>query len=90
MKQMDVRDMKVCLARASVVVGNDTGPRHVSAALGVPTVVVMGPMDDRYTSYASGFTHTLAEDVPCRPCNERRCAARPRMFEGLKPGESLQ
>ena len=84
-KQMDVRDMKVCLARASVVVGNDTGPRHVSAALGVPTVVLMGPMDDRYTSYASSFTHTLAEDVPCRPCNERRCGRDHECLKGLSP-----
>jgi heptosyltransferase-2 len=84
-KLMDVRDMKVCLARASVVVGNDTGPRHVSAALGVPTVVVMGPMDNRYTSYASRFTETLSKDVPCRPCNERRCGRDHECLKGIGP-----
>ena len=84
-KPMDVRDLKVCLARASVVVGNDTGPRHVSAALSVPTVVVMGPMDERYTSYASSFTHTICNDVPCRPCNDRRCDRDHECLKGISP-----
>ncbi len=72
---MDVRELKVCLARASLVVSNDTGPRHISAALHVPTVVILGPMDERYTTYASSFTHTLGKDMPCRPCNMKRATA---------------
>jgi len=31
------------LARADVLVGNDSGPAHVAAALGTPTVVLYGP-----------------------------------------------
>jgi heptosyltransferase-2 len=70
---MDVRDLKVCLSRASLVVSNDTGPRHISAALSVPTVVLLGPMDARYTDYPSAYTHLLSADIPCRPCNRRVC-----------------
>ena len=42
-KSMGIRDLKVCLSRASVVVSNDTGPRHISAALCVPTIVLLAP-----------------------------------------------
>jgi heptosyltransferase-2 len=70
---MDVRDLKVCLSRASLVVSNDTGPRHISAALSVPTVVLLGPMDARYTDYPSAYTHLISADIPCRPCNRRVC-----------------
>lgn len=35
------------LAAAAVFVGNDSGPSHLAAALGVPTVVVFGPSDAR-------------------------------------------
>ena len=35
--------LKAMLASMDVVVSNDTGPAHVSAALGVPTVVLSGP-----------------------------------------------
>ncbi len=72
-RNMDVRDLKVCLSRASLVVSNDTGPRHIAVALSVPTVALLGPMDDRYTEYKNNCTYTVSNDVPCRPCNRRRC-----------------
>jgi len=86
-KSMDVRELKVCLGRASVVVSNDTGPRHISAALRVPTVVILGPMDERYTRYPGGFTYTVCKDVPCRPCNMRRCNSDHECLKGVSPEE---
>ncbi len=86
-KSMDVRELKVCLGRASVVVSNDTGPRHISAALRVPTVVILGPMDERYTRYPGGFTYTVCKDVPCRPCNMRRCDSDHECLKGVSPEE---
>ena len=86
---MDVRELKVCLARASVVVSNDTGPRHISAALHVPTVVILGPMDERYTTYAGSFTHTVCKDIPCRPCNMKRCDRDHACVKGISPEEVL-
>lgn len=39
-----------CLVRdASLVVTNDTGPRHFAAAFRVPTVALFGPTDHRWT-----------------------------------------
>lgn len=70
---MDIVDLKVCLSRAAVVVTNDTGPRHISVALATPTIVLIGPMDERYTSYPNLYSHQLTADVPCRPCNRRKC-----------------
>ena len=35
-EMMDIADLKVCLSRASLVVSNDTGPRHMADALGRP------------------------------------------------------
>jgi heptosyltransferase-2 len=72
-RSMAIRDLKVCLSKAEAVISNDTGPRHIAAALSVPTIVFLGPMDERYTSYNSPNTHQVVRDVPCRPCNKRRC-----------------
>ena len=33
------------LRRASIFIGGDTGPLHLAAALGVPTVALFGPTD---------------------------------------------
>ena len=89
-KEMDVRDLKVAVSRASLVVGNDTGPRHISAALSVPTIVIMGAMDERYTVYPSAYTHSIARDVPCRPCNRRRCDRGHECLKGITPEEVLR
>ena len=90
-KSMNVRDLKVCLSRASFVVSNDTGPRHISAALSVPTIVLLGPMDDRYTVYPSSVTHTIwREDMPCRPCNRKECSKGHECLAEILPDEVLK
>lgn len=42
--------LKAIIARASLMVTNDTGPRHIAAALGVPVVSLFGPTDHRWTT----------------------------------------
>ncbi|MCX5812807.1 MAG: lipopolysaccharide heptosyltransferase II [Proteobacteria bacterium] len=86
-KSMDIRDLKVCLSRASVVVSNDTGPRHISAALCVPTLVLLGPMDERYTKYPNNYTYQISKDIPCRPCNNKKCNKNHECLKGISPKE---
>jgi heptosyltransferase II len=82
---LNIADLKVCLAKAAAVISNDTGPRHIAAALGVPTIVLMGPMDDRYTSYRAPSVHLMARDVPCKPCNKPRCDRGHECLAGIQP-----
>lgn len=84
-KALDIRDLKVCLSRASLVVSNDTGPRHISVALSTPTVALLGPMDERYTAYPATCCTTMINDVPCRPCNKKRCPGGHECMKGITP-----
>ncbi len=86
-RSMNIRDMKVCLSRAAFVVSNDTGPRHISAALSVPTVVLAGPMDERYTAYPGGHTRVVSKDMACRPCNRKKCDGGHACMTEIKPRE---
>lgn len=65
--------------RASLMVSNDTGPRHMALAFGVPTVSLFGPTDHRWTTPPMGSDverrllscedledGVLADDVPER------------------------
>lgn len=86
-RSMNIRDMKVCLSRAAFVVSNDTGPRHISAALSIPTVVIAGPMDERYTAYPGGHTRVVSKDMACRPCNRKKCDRGHACMMEIKPRE---
>lgn len=81
---MDIADLKVCLSRASLVVSNDTGPRHVADALGRPTIVILGPMDTKYTDYPSRSTYPIVKDVACRPCNSKKCEKDHECMTGIR------
>ena len=42
--------LKAVIERAALVITNDTGPRHIAAALGVPVITLFGPTDHRWTT----------------------------------------
>lgn len=49
--------LKAVCRRARLMVTNDTGPRHIAAAFGVPTITLYGPTDPRWTTLPA---HPLA------------------------------
>jgi lipopolysaccharide heptosyltransferase II len=61
------------VARAALVLTNDTGPRHVAVALDRPVVTLMGPTDPRHTAHLLERQRVLFEDVACRPCGQSVC-----------------
>ncbi|MFF9118741.1 glycosyltransferase family 9 protein [Streptomyces massasporeus] len=61
------------LASAHLVVGNDSGPAHIAAALRVPTVVIYGPTA---TEYLWSRIYPLQKGVSLRyPCRTLRRSA---------------
>lgn len=61
------------LARAELFVGTDCGPRHLAAALGLPTVTIFGPTDPGGWNPPSPRHAAVSHDVPCAPCNLTVC-----------------
>lgn len=51
--------LKAVLQAASLVITNDTGPRHIAAALGTPVVSLFGPTDHRWTILPGITEHRL-------------------------------
>ena len=65
--------------RSALMIGGDTGPLHLAAALGAPVVGIYGPKDTGL--YApSGDSHILVRpNLPCGPCGRRKCPEAPCM-----------
>lgn len=61
------------ISESSLVLTNDSGPMHIAAALGVPTVAVFGPTDDMATGPYGLKTRIIRQPVDCSPCMLRDC-----------------
>lgn len=64
---------KALLRRAAIVVTTDSGPRHLAAAFGTPTVVLHGPMDPRLSRSDHRWLEEVRLELPCSPCGRREC-----------------
>lgn len=67
----DLKELAVLLRRCAVMMGNDSGPTHLAAAVGRPVVAVYGPTDTRLLRPYGDQHITIVAPVPCRPCRRR-------------------
>ena len=61
------------LSVIDLVVTNDTGPAHVAAALGRPTLVIFGPTNPLTTRPFAPEAEILRHPPDCAPCMLRDC-----------------
>jgi len=61
------------LSKCSVVVGPDSGPGHMAAAVGVPYISLFGPTSPTRTAPDGNLSLVIQSHVPCAPCYRRRC-----------------
>jgi len=69
-----IRQLSGVIAKAALLVCNDSAPMHIAAALGTPTIAIFGPSKSIETGpYGKG--HLIVEkDFPCRwSCDETQC-----------------
>ncbi len=61
------------LDQCKVLVTNDTGPMHVAAAVGTPTVAIFGSTSPTWTRpFGEGHT-VIYKAVECSPCFQKTC-----------------
>lgn len=64
---------KAIYARAAVAVSSDSGPRHIAAGFGVPTVALIGPTDSRLGRSDPERCVEMRLDLACAPCDAGEC-----------------
>lgn len=65
----DLPDLIDLAKRLELMITNDSGPMHVAAATGVPTLALFGPTTRELGFFPHGSGHRVLEtDLACRPC----------------------
>jgi heptosyltransferase-2 len=66
--------LKGLLKRCDLLVTNDTGARHLAAALGIGVVTIFGSTDPQWSRIDCPRERIVRVDVECSPCQEKLCA----------------
>jgi len=69
-----LRELAAICSRSSLFIGNDSGPAHLVAAVGVPIIVISGADDPKETSpLASTKKLLIASYLECISCVKNKC-----------------
>jgi lipopolysaccharide heptosyltransferase II len=83
--RLDLDELGALLARADVVICNNTGPAHLAAAVGTPVVDLYALTNPQHTPWHVEH-RVLYRDVPCRYCYKSVCpAGHHDCLRGVKP-----
>ncbi len=80
-----LRLLKSVVKRCSLMITNDTGPRHFAVAFGVPVVTIFGPTDPRWSESDFALEHKVMVDVFCGPCQKKQCPLDHRCMTRIGP-----
>jgi heptosyltransferase-2 len=88
--RVDLEMLKPLVKRCNLFVTNDTGPRHYAVAFDVPTVVIMGSTDPRYTAANLDHTAVVRKELDCSPCHKKVCPRQHECMREIRPAEVLE
>ncbi|MDD5729763.1 MAG: glycosyltransferase family 9 protein [Candidatus Omnitrophica bacterium] len=71
-----MKDLVFFLSGCKLLVCNNSGPLHLAAALGVPTVSMMGPTDPVLWRPAGKNHVVIRKALSCSPCGKAECERR--------------
>lgn len=72
---LDLGGLGALIAGARVLVGNNSGPAHIAAAVGTPSVVLYALTNPQHTPWQAP-TVVLSHEVACRDCLRSVCPQR--------------
>lgn len=75
--------LKAAIASVDLLIGNDSGPRHIAIAFGKPVICIMGSTSPAYTQGPWEKGEVVRIDVDCGPCQKPDCTTDHRCMTGI-------
>lgn len=83
--ELTTGELLAVLRGATLVIGNDSGPVHLAAAMGRPTVAIFGSTSPAWTAPRGIAVRIVTKDIACAPCFRRECPfGEPRCLLGIE------
>lgn len=77
--------LKTVIKNLDILICNDSGPRHIAVAFGVPVVCIMGPTKPEYTNSPWERGAIVRVPVECGPCQLSECPTDHRCMKLITP-----
>ncbi len=77
--------LKAVISQLDLLIGNDSGPRHIAIAFQKPVICIMGSTSPKYTDSPWEKGRILRVDVDCGPCQKPTCATDHRCMTRISP-----
>ncbi len=72
--ETNLTKMAALISKCNLILANDSGPMHISAALGVPTLGLFGPTDpQKHGPFSENSDYLIISDLHCIICNKLEC-----------------
>lgn len=84
-----IKQLIALISRCTLFVTNDSGPMHISAALGVPVAAVFGPTNPDTTS-PMGSASIVRHEFECSRCLLRSCPIDHRCMKSVTAAEVFE
>jgi ADP-heptose:LPS heptosyltransferase len=88
--ETNIKQMAGLLSKCNLVIANDSGPMHLSAALGIPTIGFFGPTDPKkHGPYSDKSDYVIKSDLHCIVCNKLICPYNKECFYQMDTDEII-
>ncbi|MBD3181412.1 hypothetical protein GF312_03910, partial [Candidatus Poribacteria bacterium] len=68
-KDVNLLQLAALIQRCCLYIGNDTGPMHIAAALGIPVIAIFGPTDSGRSGPYGNKHIIITGHSECSPCH---------------------
>lgn len=66
--------MAALISKCNAIISNDSGPMHIAAAIGIPTIGLFGPTNPRgHRPYSPKSDYVIKNDIECICCDKLIC-----------------
>ncbi len=82
-----LRELAALLARAALVITNDSAALHAAEVMGVPSVAIFGPTDERKYGPRGPRSAVVRRPLVCAPCERALCPYHHECMQMIAPDE---